>query len=168
MMRSTATLLLLAAAAGSAYTAGAEPSRPTHHVTTAVRSDTSARSRDSITAVLLEKINGKEEQPAESVFLSIKLFKGTPAGRLLRIMNTGWGKALGVGCDHCHMPDAWAREDNLKKQVARDMSAMVGTINKELLANIRNLKSEKPSVGCTTCHRGEARPSNEAPGSPPR
>ena len=35
---------------------------------------------------------------------------------------------------------------------------MTATINNELLPKIQNLKSEKPTVNCTTCHRGSTKP----------
>lgn len=167
-MRSAAILLLLFVGPAAAGATGRPPRLPSHHVTAATRADTSARLRDSLTNAVLEQIKGKEESPAESVFKNIKLFKGLPAGRLLRIMNGGWGRSLGTGCEHCHVVGEWDKEDKAQKQIARDMSAMVGTINRELLVKIKNLKSEKPSVNCATCHRGDVKPATEVPGAPPR
>jgi hypothetical protein len=125
---------------------------------TAVPPDSFAAERDSMEKAVLRKIAGKESAPADSVFDNIKLFKGMPAGRMLRIMNVGWGKSLGVGCLHCHVKDDWDSEDKAAKQVARDMAAMTRTIGSELLPKIKNLRSEQPTVNCTTCHRGQKRP----------
>ena len=120
--------------------------------------DSFASERDSLMNLVLQDIKGRENTPAESVFKDIKVLKGVPAGRLPRIMNLGWGRSLGVSCAHCHTENHWADNDKPQKQVARDMAAMVGKINNELLPAIKNLKSEKPIVNCTTCHRGARKP----------
>jgi len=96
-------------------------------------------------ARLKEQIKGKEKEPAEKVFKNIQTMKTVPAGRLLAIMEFGYARSLGVNCTHCHTPEKWEAEDKNTKQIARQMSAMVGTINGELLKNIKNLKSETPS-----------------------
>jgi hypothetical protein len=108
--------------------------------------------------VVLARIAGRENAPAESVFENIQVPKGVPAGRLPRIMNLGWGRSLRVSCRHCHDTERWSGEDKREKQVARAMTTMVGTINNELLPRIKNLKSDKPIVNCTTCHRGTVKP----------
>ena len=69
----------------------------------------------------------------------------------------GWGRALGVGCGHCHVVDQWASEQKNEKQIAREMAAMTGTINQEL-KTIENLEGPNPTVNCTTCHRGQVKP----------
>ena len=109
-------------------------------------------------AKLREQIKGRENEPAPTVFKNIQTMKNTPAGRLLSVMEMGFSRSLGVNCTHCHVPDKWELEDKTQKQTARDMSAMVSTINRELLKNIKNLKSQTPIVNCTTCHRGAVRP----------
>ena len=114
-------------------------------------------------ARLKEQIKGKEKEPAEKVFKNIQMLKGVPAERLLAIMEMGYARSLGVTCTHCHTPEKWESEDKNTKQIARDMSAMVKTINTELLKNIKNLKSETPIVNCTTCHRGQVKPALNLP-----
>ena len=114
-------------------------------------------------AKLREQIKGKENDLAPTVFKNIQTMKNTPAGRLLAVMEQGFAKSLGVSCTHCHVPDKWEAEDKTQKQTARDMSAMVSTINRELLKNIKNLKSEMPLVNCTTCHRGQVTPALNLP-----
>ena len=101
---------------------------------------------------------GREKEPAEAVFKNIQRFKGVPAGRLLAIMNMGFGRSLGVSCTHCHSPGGWDKDDKPQKQIAREMGAMADKINKELLPAIKNLDSKQPVVNCTTCHRGEVKP----------
>jgi hypothetical protein len=107
---------------------------------------------------VLASIVGKEELPAEQVYKNIQLFKGLPAGRLVAIMNRGFSNSLGVSCSHCHVIGEYDREDKPTKQIARDMSAMVTTINGTILKNIKNLKSPNPTVNCGTCHNGRPRP----------
>ena len=78
---------------------------------------------------VLASIAGKEQLPAEQVYKNIKLFKGMPAGRVLNIMNRGFSNSLGVSCSHCHIVGEYDREEKPTKQIARDMFAMVNTIN---------------------------------------
>lgn len=117
-----------------------------------------AAERDKYVKEVRARISGHEQEPAEKVFKDIQLFKGVPAGRLLAIMNMGYGRSLGVSCTHCHVPGEWEKDDKPQKQVARDMAAMTAKINQELLPQIKNLDSEKPVVNCTTCHRGGVKP----------
>ena len=114
-------------------------------------------------AKLKEQIRGKETEPAETVFKNIQTMKGVPAARLLAIMEIGYARSLGVNCTHCHTAEKWDAEDKPAKQVAREMAAMVRTINTGLLKNIKNLKSETPTVNCTTCHRGQTKPALNLP-----
>jgi photosynthetic reaction center cytochrome c subunit len=117
-------------------------------------------------AALRKSIAGKENEPAEKVFKNIQLLKGVPAGRLLRVMELGYAKSLGVNCTHCHVPGEWERDDKPTKQIARDMAAMVAAINNQYLKQIKNLKSETPVVNCTTCHRGQTKPALNLPEPP--
>jgi hypothetical protein len=110
-----------------------------------------------------EKIKGRENAPADSVFENIKMFKGVPASRLVNAMQFGFSPALGAKCTLCHVEDKWASEDKKEKQVARDMAAMTRTINDSLLARIPHLDSEHPTVTCTTCHRGQKKPATTMP-----
>lgn len=117
-------------------------------------------------AKLKEQIKGKENDLAPTVFKNIQTMKNTPAGRFLAIMEFGFARSLGVDCTHCHVPDKWESEEKPQKQIARDMSAMATTINKDLLKNIKNLKDQNPIVNCTTCHRGEIKPALNLPPPP--
>jgi hypothetical protein len=98
-----------------------------------------------------------EQEPAGDVFKNIQLNKAMEAGRLPGMMGF-WSNALGVTCKHCHIVDQWEKEDRPEKQIARDMVAMVGTINTDLLKKIKNLDSPEPRIGCWTCHRGKVIP----------
>jgi hypothetical protein len=118
-------------------------------------------------AELTKQITGKENLPAEQVFKNIQILKGIPAGRLLRIMELGYGRSLGVNCTHCHVVDQWDKDDKPTKPIAREMSKMVQTINNDLLKPIKNLKGPNPVVNCTTCHRGQIKPALNLPESKP-
>ena len=117
-------------------------------------------------AELRKSIAGKENEQAEKVFKNIQLLKGVPAGRLLRIMEMGYSRSLGVTCTHCHVPPEWEKDEKPTKQIAREMAAMVGAITNQHLKQIKNLKSENPVVNCTTCHRGQTKPALNLPEPP--
>jgi hypothetical protein len=123
----------------------------------------SAAVRDRFAKEVLATIAGKEGQPASEVYQNVKLLTTVPAGRLVAIMNQGYGRSLGVSCAHCHVTTNWASDDKPEKQIARDMIQMAGTINTQLLANIKNLKGPQPIVNCTTCHRGQVKPALNLP-----
>src|SRR6185436_339767 len=63
---------------------------------------------------LKKSIAGKEDKPAEEVFMNVKVFKGVPAARLLGAMN-GFSHALGVTCRQCHDVSNWASDDKHEK-----------------------------------------------------
>ena len=117
-------------------------------------------------ADLRKAIAGQENKPAGEVFKNIQMLKAMPAGRLLRVMELGYAKSLGVNCTHCHVAGSWEKEDKPTKQIARDMAAMVGVINNEQLKKIKNLKGPDPVINCTTCHRGQTKPALNLPESP--
>src|SRR5262245_46654659 len=120
--------------------------------------DSFATERDSLMKVVLADLGPRASLPAESVFKNLKVVKGRTAEQVLRMMNFGFGHSLGVRCQHCHVLGHWSDEDKNTKQIARDMMAMTGRINNELLPAIKNIKSEHPGVGCGNCHHGVARP----------
>jgi hypothetical protein len=113
--------------------------------------------RERAVSGLLQRIAGKEQAPAESVFQNIKMLKGIPASQLLTIMNEGFGHGLGVSCGFCHVPGQWASDQKPNKDVARDMVLLVGRLNTDLKA-MRNLPDTNPTVGCVTCHRSQQKP----------
>jgi hypothetical protein len=134
-----------------------------------VRDSVNAVRRDSAAAFVLRSIAGRENQPAESVFKNIKILKGVPAGRLVNIMNMGFGRSLGVSCGFCHVPGKWDLDEKEEKNTARLMYGMVQTINRDYLSKVPTDRGQPPTVGCFTCHRGSPRPqSQERPVSAPR
>jgi hypothetical protein len=123
-----------------------------------VRDSVTAARRDSGAAGVLRSIAGRESMPAESVFKNIKILKGVPAGRLVNIMNMGFGRSLGVSCGFCHVLQKWDLDDKEEKNTARLMFAMVQTINRDFISKIPNDSGPQPVVNCMTCHRGMPRP----------
>src|SRR5215210_2186268 len=123
-----------------------------------VRDSLNSARRDSAQAMILRSIAGRENLPAESVFKNIKIMKGIPAGRLVNIMNMGFGRSLGVSCGFCHVPGKWDLDDKEEKNTARTMFAMVGTINRDYMAKVPTDRGAPPVVNCFTCHRGMAKP----------
>ena len=119
---------------------------------------TPAFDQAAVVARIREQIKGREQEPAEKVFKNIQYLKGIPAGRIPMMMQMGYSRSLGVDCTHCHVPDKWEADEKPQKQVAREMAAMVNSINSEKLRSIKNLRSENPAVNCTTCHRGQLKP----------
>ena len=105
-----------------------------------------------------KSIVGQEDKPASEVFKNLLMFKQLKAGQVSGIMET-WSRSLGTSCQHCHVVDQWAKDDKPEKQVARDMLHMMGEINTNLLANIKNLDSKNPRIACWTCHQGRIKPS---------
>ena len=151
-MRSWAFAFLVAAlalAAVRATTPAKAQGTPADSVAAANRKDA-----DEVRA----KIKGVENAPADSAFENIKVFKGLTAGQLVNAMEMGHSRALGARCTHCHVEGRYGSEDKPQKEVARAMAAMQKTINDSLLARIPDLKSKKPMVNCTTCHRGQIKP----------
>ena len=134
-----------------------------------VRDSLNSARRDSGSAAVLRSIAGRENLPAESVFKNIKIMKGIPAGRLVNIMNMGFGRSLGVSCGFCHVPGKWDLDDKKEKDTARLMFTMVGTINRDYMAKVPNDSGPPPVVNCFTCHRGMAQPAGPggAPGNRP-
>jgi hypothetical protein len=104
-----------------------------------------------------KSISGQEDKPATEVFKNLTMFKEVKAGQIPGIMET-WSRSLGTSCKHCHVIDQWAKDDKPEKQIGRDMLHMMGEINTNLLANIKNLESKNPAISCWTCHEGRVKP----------
>lgn len=134
---------------------------------TAVTSNTAEKKRQQLDSLkadramhiqkIKESIKGKEGMPADSVFNNIKIFKGAPAGRLLAIMDIAYSQSLGVSCGHCHNTKDFSSEEKPEKQIAREMWALAAQ-TRDMLKNVKGLKSENPTINCTTCHRGQVKP----------
>ena len=89
-----------------------------------------------------------QEKLAEEAYKNIQIFKGVPAARLMGAMGF-FARSLGVDCTHCHVGDAFDKDDKTAKQTARKMYAMVQLAQKASGSN---------RVSCFMCHRGHAQP----------
>ncbi len=86
-------------------------------------------------------------------------------GQRLRPVMTGFTRALGVRCSHCHVGEEgqplssfdFPSDDNPNKERARTMLRMLGDIN-ETLKTIEPSGPEPINMWCHTCHRGRPRP----------
>ena len=119
--------------------------------------DTLGPLRQRAVAAVLQRIAGRENAPAESVFRNVKILKNVPARQFLEIMNDGFGHGLGVGCGFCHVSGQFASDEKPNKNSARDMLGMVNRINADL-RGMTNLPDPNPRVGCITCHRSTQKP----------
>jgi hypothetical protein len=102
------------------------------------------------------QIRGKERTTVDSVFKNLKYIGGFEAEILPEVMNK-WSIALGVSCNHCHVVGEWESDVKREKLVARQMAELSQDVNVKL-REIKNIKSKKPTVNCTTCHRGQTKP----------
>ena len=117
---------------------------------------------DKYLAEVNEQIKGKEEKPVTEVFKNIKaLDPKMPSGRLPGIMAM-WSRNLGVSCKTCHVVGEWDKDDQVPKESARGMMAMVNDLNTKTLPAIKGM-DEGSRVGCWTCHRGQRHPQSRPP-----
>ena len=123
-------------------------------LTTASLQAQEQRKKSGVIQELEKAIAGRENEPAEKVFKNIKMLKGMPAIRLLRLMEKGFSPALGVKCTFCHVKGEWDSDEKPEKETARKMMKMVGKIREEL----KNIVDEKATINCYTCHRGDVEP----------
>jgi len=119
----------------------------------------SAADRERTVREILATLGSRDTLLAGEVFTSVTTnLREVSARKLLAIMDIGYGRSLGVSCAHCHVTTAWESEDKPQKQIAREMARMDSAVIFGYLANIKHLKSERPLVNCTTCHRGSVKP----------
>jgi hypothetical protein len=98
---------------------------------------------------------GADQRPAEQVFKNVQSLKGIPADEFMATMGF-FTASLGESCTFCHVDESggnWGRyaDDNAHKKMARQMIAMMGTINKNFFGGRRALT-------CYSCHRGTRTP----------
>ncbi|MBW8879201.1 MAG: c-type cytochrome [Acidobacteria bacterium] len=164
IFRQALALLTLVACCTVALCASQQQSadpKPQLTPTAPARDNTNQEINDRYVQQVLQKIAGRENEPAGKVFKNVQIawFKSVPAGRFLRIMNGGYSRALGVSCTHCHLEQDFASDDKRPKRAAREMAAMHRMIN-EQLGRMQNLetKPQERAINCSTCHRGAVNP----------
>lgn len=87
--------------------------------------------RAKYAARVREMIAEKEQVAVDSVFQNLKVLGGFPAESLVFAMEK-WSEALGVGCEHCHVPNEWHQDLKPEKEIAREMVGLGERINADL------------------------------------
>ena len=96
---------------------------------------------------------------------NLKVLPANSDGKKLRAVMTGFTRALGVRCTHCHVGKDgeplgtydFASDANPKKGIARGMLNMLGSVN-EQLRQIQPDVPDRVNMWCNTCHHGLPRP----------
>src|SRR5438034_10101381 len=121
---------------------------------------------DRFAEKVMKSIAGHESEPAEKVFMDIRIesLKSVPAARFIDIMNKGYARALGVTCTHCHVETDFSSDDKRPKRAAREMAAMHRMINQQL-REMKDLDDppDERAINCSTCHRGSIDPRETEP-----
>ena len=92
---------------------------------------------------------------AEQVFTNVQVLKGIPVSEFMATMGF-FSASVGLNCVYCHVPESlqdWKKfaEDVPRKRIARNMIAMVNSINKINFGG-------RAVVTCYSCHHGNERP----------
>ena len=138
--------------------------------------DSLVKLRAAYVAQVMQKIAGRENQPAEQVFENVQVLKGITAAELVRKMDKDYGEALSWNCTNCHRfaPQGnFASDTSTDKKRARFMITMTNDLNHSQLPKL--YPKDTPQVTCATCHRGYNEPppgdylapERGKPGAPP-
>jgi len=107
--------------------------------------------------------------PAEK-FKNLKVLPKNISEQMMDSVMNEFEKALGVGCDFCHVKPAdstadWdmASDDRPEKSIARKMIKMTNKINKDFFNATTKYGDENAvlEIHCVTCHHGEPHPEME-------
>jgi photosynthetic reaction center cytochrome c subunit len=90
------------------------------------------------------------QKTAGQQFKNVQVLKDIPADQLIPAMQFITA-SLGVGCDFCHVENAFQKDDKKTKLTARKMMEMMMNINRE------NFDGQR-EVTCYSCHRGKPMP----------
>ena len=96
-----------------------------------------------------------ESKTVEQVYKNIVQLKGTPAEQLMPAMQV-ISSSLGVECSFCHVAGKPELDDKPAKKTAREMMAMVASINTGSFGG-------RQQVSCYSCHHGVANPASVPP-----
>jgi photosynthetic reaction center cytochrome c subunit len=96
-----------------------------------------------------------DSKTAEQVYKNITQLKGVPAEQLIPAMAV-ISSSLGVECSFCHVAGKPELDDKPAKKTAREMMAMVASINSGSFAG-------RERVSCYSCHHGVTDPANVPP-----
>jgi photosynthetic reaction center cytochrome c subunit len=96
-----------------------------------------------------------ESKTAEQVYKNITQLKGAPAEQLMPAMQV-IASSLGVECSFCHVAGKPELDDKPAKKTARQMMAMVASINQGNFGG-------RQQVSCYSCHHGTTDPASVPP-----
>jgi photosynthetic reaction center cytochrome c subunit len=91
-----------------------------------------------------------ESKTAEQAYKNITQLKGTPAEQLMPAMQV-IASSLGVECSFCHVAGKPELDEKPQKKTAREMIAMVASINMGTFGG-------RQRVSCYSCHHGVSDP----------
>jgi hypothetical protein len=94
------------------------------------------------------------KKPAREVYRNVPSMANAPAGGFAMTMSV-FAAALGVSCDHCHVPGHWESDEKPAKQTARRMLRLFSEIPEYFES------SRQPNMQCYTCHQGSAKPQRQ-------
>lgn len=112
--------------------------------------------RQQAIATLLATLQGRENEPAGTVFKNVKLHKQMPVREFLTMMDEQYGRGLGFTCTNCHVDNNYASDERKNKVIARQMERMQRDIDAKYIDKVKELDADKPKTTCVMCHRGTA------------
>jgi hypothetical protein len=121
-----------------------------------------------ITGIIVFVVIGiAASNPPEEKYKNLKVLPKKITSETLDKVMDGFKKALGVGCEFCHVKSptdstVWdmASDEKPGKNVARKMITMSNKINKDFFKANTKYGDENAvlEVRCMTCHHGEPHP----------
>jgi Photosynthetic reaction centre cytochrome C subunit len=109
-------------------------------------------------------------KPPDEGFKNLKVLPRNISKQTLDTVMEEFSKALGVGCDFCHVKPAsdsaaWdmANDARPEKNIARAMIKMSNKINKEFFKGKTKYGQDNAllEIRCATCHHGKPHPEIE-------
>jgi hypothetical protein len=122
-------------------------------------------------AVAFVVIGIAASKPPQPKFKNLKVLPKDISEPTLDSVMDEFEKALGVGCDFCHVKPAdstaqWdmASDARPEKEIARKMITMANAINKDFFNATTKYGDYNAvlEIRCVTCHHGEPHPEAEA------
>jgi hypothetical protein len=141
MLRAGIVALAMVACGGSGSPATA-PNAPAESGSTGASSEPSAGPADEAPA---------PAPPKRATNLQV-LPKDMALADVEAMMKDSFAPGLGVECAFCHVEGDFASDENMHKEIARDMLRMTIGLNTSYFGG-------KPEVTCFTCHQGVKEPS---------
>jgi tetratricopeptide (TPR) repeat protein len=108
---------------------------------------------------------GAQQVPREG-FTNLQVLPQDIAPDELRSMMSGFTRALGVRCVHCHVGEEgkplrhedFPKDEKPTKAKAREMIRMTRDLNEKYLTSLPNRSDPPVRIQCVTCHHGVTQP----------